>query len=191
VARLFEGRGAPSTGFVAIAMAVAMAQAAAPGHRYVPPSLYGFGACPTCAIYYDCDEADGHYRRARAHSFLEAQGLDGLHPFGAEAQVRANWARQGVIRLVEPRCDAQEAETPAAATAGGTAATARGAWERDFVCVRNAILTGAEAFWASKRGGKQRISQHVHLGFSWRADAIRMPRPPLVALNIPAPPGAG
>ena len=51
---ILQGAGnAPSTGFIGIAVAVALAQAVPSNGRNVV-SVYGFGACPICGKYSDC-----------------------------------------------------------------------------------------------------------------------------------------
>lgn len=62
----------PSTGFFAIAAAVAIARQA--GAR--APAVYGFGACPRCGAYYRCNFEN--------QGASERDGKDGYHAFGKE-----------------------------------------------------------------------------------------------------------
>ena len=91
----------PSTGFIALSVAVAAAQAAgAP-----PPTVYGFGRCEACTKYYDCDGSNSSGQSYHPEiDLLEQCGYDGWHSFGTEAAVRRAWHATGVIRLVEPSC---------------------------------------------------------------------------------------
>jgi hypothetical protein len=71
--RLYEwqlaGHAFPSTGFQAIAFAVAMAQrAGAP-----PPSVYGFGRCP-CNRYYDCNSNKSDFQSWVTEEMLGKNG---------------------------------------------------------------------------------------------------------------------
>lgn len=90
----------PSTGFIALAMAVALASHV--GAR--APSVYGFGACIGCAKYYDCDGSNSS-KAERFGVAKEAQGDNWYHPFAAEAIVRARWWHLGVIELFETSCE--------------------------------------------------------------------------------------
>lgn len=89
----------PSTGFVAIAIAIALAKdIGAP-----PPSVFGFGACHPCSKYYEC-VPKLFYGSNPKDLAKEAEGEDGHHPFATEAKIRQVWERMGVIRLEEPSC---------------------------------------------------------------------------------------
>jgi len=81
----------PSTGFVAMAVAVALAQRL--GLRAV--SLYGFGGCARCPKYYDC----------RSGAIYSANGY---HPFATEQRVRAMLEAEGKICLVQDTCGSSE-----------------------------------------------------------------------------------
>ena len=87
----------PSTGFQALAMAVAMAQSVgAP-----PVDTYGFGACPACGKFYHCNHGNND-----GTSTTEAHATNnGYHPFGKEHEVRSAWHGAGIIRNFEPSCD--------------------------------------------------------------------------------------
>ena len=88
----------PSTGFVALALAVAVAQhVGAP-----PPSVYGFGVCPPCGKYYDCNPTSADDR-------AEKSGSEVWHPFLHMKAVRTAWQRQGAIRHMEPSCNGFDA----------------------------------------------------------------------------------
>ena len=95
----------PSTGFIAIALAVAIAQVR---NLTAPPSVFGFGACPTCGKYYDCG-IGGHGNGSSMKDVLErrpqATGSDGIHPYETEQKVREHWHRQGLIHLVHDVCE--------------------------------------------------------------------------------------
>lgn len=95
---LLAGRGWPSTGFQALALAVAMAQLlGAP-----PPTAYGFGACANCVKFYDCDGSN-----SSDHGGLQEEGCgqNGMHAFAEERAVRKAWHSVNLIQLVEPTCD--------------------------------------------------------------------------------------
>jgi hypothetical protein len=86
----------PSTGFVAISMAVALA-------RHLggqPPLVVGFGACLECNKYYDCDGSNS----TGSVKASEAGGFDQDHPFGTEAIVRSQWHSVNLIYLREESC---------------------------------------------------------------------------------------
>ena len=87
----------PSTGFVAIAMAVALAHHMGGAPVYV----IGFGACLPCNKYYDCD---GSNSSTVGSSATERTGEDGGHPFGTEALVRKQWYAANLINLKETSC---------------------------------------------------------------------------------------
>ena len=96
----------PSTGFLALCIGLAVAR-----HLGARLTAFGFGACEPCGKYCDCDGSNATRGRqlglateaeARAN---EAAGNDGIHPFATEAKVRARWAADGHITLVEPTCD--------------------------------------------------------------------------------------
>lgn len=104
-AGLLRGKGdEPSTGFVALAMAVALAHRA---HARTPVGVYGFGACPPCAKYYMCD-ARGQGGFIPGEIAAEASGRNAHHPYMEEKRVREAWVQGGVIRLIEPSCDGFE-----------------------------------------------------------------------------------
>jgi hypothetical protein len=86
----------PSTGFVAISMAVALAHHLG-GH---PVWVGGFGACLQCNKYYDCDGSNS----SGTVKASEAGGFNGDHPFGTEAIVRKQWYDANLIYLKEPSC---------------------------------------------------------------------------------------
>ena len=88
----------PSTGFDALAVAVAINSAIAreDGVAPQPVSVYGFGACRPCVHYYGCNYGNRD----------EATGQRGNHPFDIEKQLRQAWHREGLIRLTEQSCDA-------------------------------------------------------------------------------------
>ena len=91
---------APSAGFQALALAIAMANDVGGS----PPTAYGFGACAPCGRYYDpgC-VAHGH---SEGSDVAEAAGSDeGAHAFATERNIRLAWAAQGAINLVEQSCD--------------------------------------------------------------------------------------
>ena len=90
----------PSTGFQALAIAMALAQhVGAP-----PPRVYGFGACQPCAKYYDCDGSNS--TRDRDGLADEAGGTNGAyHAFRAEHAARVAWHAAGAILLREPSCE--------------------------------------------------------------------------------------
>ena len=96
----------PSTGFLALCVGLAVAR-----HLGARVTAYGFGACEPCGKYCDCDGSNATRRRALGHATeaearaSEAAGSDGIHPFATEAAVRARWAADGHIALVEPTCD--------------------------------------------------------------------------------------
>jgi hypothetical protein len=80
----------PSTGFVAISMAVALTRHLGGESVWVG----GYGACLECNKYYDC-----------VGKASEAGGFDGGdHPFGTEAIVRQQWHDVNLIHLKEPSC---------------------------------------------------------------------------------------
>ena len=91
------GRGTfvPSTGFQAIAFAIATSRLL---QSPTPPTVYGFGACVPCNRYFACESSGGQ-------GGPEAEGGNGYHPFGYEHDARVAWDRANVIRLVEPSCD--------------------------------------------------------------------------------------
>ena len=74
----------PTTGFIALALALALRSS---GKRV---SVYGFGACRGCGKYYEC-QTKGE--------------LTGYHPFEMEAKVRRRWADKALIHLHEPACE--------------------------------------------------------------------------------------
>lgn len=97
--RVLESFGGwPSTGFVGLAVAVALAQEVGG----VNVNVYGFGACRPCGKYMDCDGSNATDPDPKN---AEARGLTYYHPFGQERLVRLRWARAGVINLFEPACD--------------------------------------------------------------------------------------
>ena len=98
---LAAGSAFPSTGFQALSLALAMAQLV--GGR--PPTVFGYGACPPCYKYYDCDGSNASRRSDLAAFGIEGQGRNGFHPFAQEHLVRSSWHRAGVIELHEPSCD--------------------------------------------------------------------------------------
>ena len=69
----------PSTGFVGLAMAVAVARDIGGS-----VSVYGFGACRPCGKYFDCDGSNSSHTGMGA----EAAGVDSFHPFAAERRMR-------------------------------------------------------------------------------------------------------
>ncbi len=93
----------PSTGFLGLAMAMAVAQALTSEGTPTTVHVYGFGPCRPCAKYYDCtgvnstDGGDVNDDEAMAHR--------GFHPFDVEQRVRKEWAASGAIVLHEPNCD--------------------------------------------------------------------------------------
>jgi hypothetical protein len=93
----------PSTGFLGLAMAMAVAQALTSEGTPTTVHVYGFGPCQPCAKYYDCtgvnstDGGDVNDDEGMAHR--------GFHPFDVEQQVRKEWAASGAIVLHEPNCD--------------------------------------------------------------------------------------
>ena len=91
------GRGTfvPSTGFQAIAFAIATSRLL---QSPTPPTVYGFGACVPCNRYFACESSGGQ-------GGPEAEGGNGYHPFGYEHDARVAWDRANIIRLVEPSCD--------------------------------------------------------------------------------------
>ena len=70
----------PSTGFLALAVALAVGKniGAAVG-------VYGFGRCDSCVKYDDCD---GRNTSRKGLATEERLGLNGYHPFGIEAALR-------------------------------------------------------------------------------------------------------
>ena len=95
----------PSTGFVALAVTLALARSVgAP-----PVSVLGFGTCPPCGRYFMCStdhsEAGQSALMLQNNLQLEAEGKDGHHPFAAEGRARETWHRSGVIHLIEELCD--------------------------------------------------------------------------------------
>ena len=88
----------PSTGFDALAMALALAR-----HVGAPPvSAYGFGECASCAKYYSCGLGSyGNSQEARATNELQ-------HPFEYEYEVRRAWHAHGEITTYEQGCDGLE-----------------------------------------------------------------------------------
>ena len=90
----------PSTGFVGIAMAIALRNMV----DAAPPSVYGFGSCQICPKYYECRPVVSSFEDLAA----EAEGLNAHHPFFTENKVREAWNRMGIIRLVEHSCNASE-----------------------------------------------------------------------------------
>ena len=89
----------PSTGFQALALALAMTRLAG----VPPPDVYGYGACTPCIKFFDCDGSNSSDHGAIRE---EGHGTDGYHPFGTEHQVRQEWLAAGVLRrVVEPSCD--------------------------------------------------------------------------------------
>lgn len=101
-----EGHGKfASTGFVALAMAVAIARRSGVSAAV---NVYGFGQCLVCKKYCDCDGRNDTSAKIDESSGIDAErkGLDGYHPFDKEAEVRKAWANAGVISLVEPSCAA-------------------------------------------------------------------------------------
>ena len=72
-------RGAwPSTGHLALCVGLAVA-----GRLGARLSAYGFGACPPCNRYFDCDGSNATDTGARGP---ESQGTDAYHPFGPAAR---------------------------------------------------------------------------------------------------------
>ena len=72
--------GFPSTGFQALAVAIAMTRLAG----VPPPTVFGYGACAPCIKFYDCDgrnSSDSGSLREEGH------GINGYHPFAREAEV--------------------------------------------------------------------------------------------------------
>lgn len=98
---VLNGMGAPSTGFKALAMAVAIAH-----ERHAPPvRTFGFGACPGCAKYFECMAPAGvGQHRVNQELAWEANGANGHHAFEAERRVRQEWKRAGLIELTEQSC---------------------------------------------------------------------------------------
>jgi hypothetical protein len=74
----------PTTGFIALALALALRSS---GKRV---SVYGFGACRGCGKYYQCQTRDE---------------LTGYHSFEMEAKLRRRWADEALIHLHEPACE--------------------------------------------------------------------------------------
>ena len=88
----------PSTGFLGLTFGLALAN-----HFGARVSVYGFGACPACNKYHDCDASNSSLD---AHNFEpERLGVDSYHPFACEAAVRREWAARGLLSLHEPACD--------------------------------------------------------------------------------------
>ena len=76
----------PSTGFIALALALALSSR---GKRV---SAYGFGACRGCGKYYQCKTTS-------------AYEVTGYHSFEMEAILRRRWADEALIHLHEPACE--------------------------------------------------------------------------------------
>lgn len=98
-----DDRGWPSTGFQAVAFAIAMTrEVGAP-----PPAVFGFGACEACNKYYDCDGSNttdltrGTWIDPANRYTVgnESMGTDGYHPFESEHLRLALWAKAGIIAL--------------------------------------------------------------------------------------------
>lgn len=95
---------APSSGFQALAVALSIT-------RFVgsqPPSVFGFGKCPQCTRFFDCD---GSNTSGFSLILLEQEGTgkDGYHPFGVEHEVRRTWLGSGALeRVIEPECNASQ-----------------------------------------------------------------------------------
>ena len=80
-ARLLHHHGhEPSTGFIALGLAIALAQHAGAS----PPSVFGFGACVPCSKYFKCRATD-QWESAEA-SGTEAPSYG--HPYAQEKLVR-------------------------------------------------------------------------------------------------------
>jgi len=88
---LHDHWGTASTGFVGLAIAVAIAQRL-DAH---PVDVYGFGPCHGCGKYFSCDEEDS----SDPDGGEEEDGENGWHAFEYEADVRRAWHCQGVINL--------------------------------------------------------------------------------------------
>lgn len=93
-----DDRSWPSTGFLAIVLAVAVGR-----HIGANVSVYGFGACSTCNKFYDCDGSNSS-AFGTADWLAELEGVDSFHPFATEALVRQQWAEKGMISLHEDPC---------------------------------------------------------------------------------------
>ena len=76
----------PTTGFIALALALALSSS---GKRV---SAYGFGACRGCGKYYQCE---------KSHTYE----VTGYHSFEMEATLRRHWADEALIHLHEPACE--------------------------------------------------------------------------------------
>ena len=85
-----------SAGFASVAVAIALAQLV--GAR--PPTVYGFGSCPSCAKYYECNHVD------KDGVLGEAFGLSANHAFGTEHDIlHDTWHEMGAINFVEEPCE--------------------------------------------------------------------------------------
>lgn len=97
----------PSTGFVAIAFAVALSRVLGSA----PPNLFGFGRSERCYKYYDCDGRsttdpntfNASLREAAARGSDTCADIGVGHAFGREATLRRRWARAGLLNIVGRR----------------------------------------------------------------------------------------
>ncbi|KAL1511410.1 hypothetical protein AB1Y20_006210 [Prymnesium parvum] len=89
---------APSTGFIGVAAAVAISYEVG-----VRVAVYGYGPCPACGKYYDCDGSNSSHT---ANRNAEAVGITSYHPFDVELRVLERWHNEGVIDLIKEDCPA-------------------------------------------------------------------------------------
>ena len=88
----------PSTGFLALAMALAVGD-----YIGAQVSVYGYGACTLCNKYSDCDGSNST-EPVNGDEARGTQTKTSYHPFGVEAEMRRQLADAGAITLREDSC---------------------------------------------------------------------------------------